>query len=134
MWRSLVWLSTAVIRSFGKESAVRRLAPRFDLAIPCELVSRDDVISGVTEDLSETGLLIRFPNAVGPVPERCVVRLIPGMDVYTITGRVVWQQSRASGLYVGLRCEEPLSRFLITWIDFAKRAASRQHPAPTTAG
>ncbi len=134
MWRSLGLLSTAVIRSFGKERSVRRLAPRFDLAIPCELVSRDDVISGLTEDLSETGLLIRFPNAVGPVAERCVVRLIPGMDVYTIKGRVVWQQSRASGLYVGLRCEERLSRFLITWIDFAKRAASQQRAAPTTAG
>jgi c-di-GMP-binding flagellar brake protein YcgR len=131
MWRSLMWLSTAVVRSFGKERSVRRLAPRFDLAIPCELVSRDHVISGLSEDLSETGLLIRFPDAVGPVAERCVVRLIPGMDVYTIKGRVVWQQSRASGLYVGLRCEEPLSRFLISWIDFAKRAAS-QHPAATT--
>jgi hypothetical protein len=84
--------------------------------------------------MSETGLLIRFPNAVGPVAERCVVRLIPGMDVYTIRGRVVWQQSRASGLYVGLRCEEPLSRFLITWIEFAQHTASHQRAAPTTAG
>jgi hypothetical protein len=79
-------------------------------------------------------LLIRFPNAVGPVAERCVVRLIPGMDVYTIRGRVVWQQSRAGGLYVGLRCEEPLSRFLITWIEFAQQGASHQRAAPTTAG
>jgi cellulose synthase (UDP-forming) len=134
LWRSFVWLSTAVFRSFGKERSVRRLAPRFDLAVPCELVSRDDVISGQTEDMSETGLLIRFPNAVGPVAERCVVRLIPGMDVYTIKGRVVWQQSRTSGLYVGLRCEEPLSRFLITWIEFAQQTASHQRAAPTTAG
>ncbi len=134
LWRSLGLLSTAVIRSFGRERSVRRLAPRFDLAIPCELMSRDDVISGVTEDLSETGLLIRFPNAVGPVAERCVVRLIPGMDVYTIKGRVVWQQSRAGGLYVGFRCEEPLSRFLITWIEFAQQSARHPHAAPTTAG
>lgn len=134
MWRSLLWLSTAVIRSFGKDRSVRRLAPRFDLSVPCELVSRDDVISGRTEDLSETGLLIHFPNAVGPVSERCVVRLIPGMDVYTVKGRVVWQQSRARGLYVGLRCEEPLSRFLITWIEFAQQAAQHPHAAPTTAG
>jgi cellulose synthase (UDP-forming) len=134
LWRSFAWLATAVVRSFGKERSVRRLAPRFDLAVPCEVVSRDDVIGGVTEDMSETGLLIRFPNAVGPVAERCVVRLIPGMDVYTIKGRVVWQQSRASGLYVGLRCEEPLSRFLISWIEFAQQTASHQRAEPTTAG
>jgi hypothetical protein len=118
LWRSLFWLSTAVVRSFGKERPVRRLAPRFNLEIPCEVVSRDDVVSGVTEDMSETGLLIR---------------LIPGMDVYTIRGRVVWQQSRADGLCIGFRCEEPLSRFLISWIEFAQRAASR-HAAQTTMG
>ncbi len=128
MWRSLGWLCAASLQPFAKERPLRRLAPRFTLKIPCEIVSRDEVVSGVTEDMSETGLLIRCPDASRTVAERCVVRLTPGVDLFTVRGRVIWRTARNGELYIGILCEEHLSRFLITWIEFVQSAPNRRRP------
>jgi hypothetical protein len=137
-WPSWVWLCTASIRAFAKERALRRLAPRFTLEVPCEIVSRDHVLSGVTEDMSETGLLIRCPGLTTRLSESCVVRLTPGMDLFTLRGRVVWQRATVGGLVIGVRCEEPLSRFLITWIESVQNGSRRGQPSsfsePTPTG
>lgn len=122
---SLFWLGASVIRAFGRDQSVRRLAPRSPLDIPCEVISRDAVLAGVTEDVSETGLLIRLRDGVDPLPEVCSVRLIPGSDVLTLRGRIVWKVVRGGMLCVGVRLEEPLSRFLISWIEFARKSGPR---------
>ncbi|MBI3607054.1 MAG: glycosyltransferase [Nitrospirae bacterium] len=123
--RSLLWLGTAVFRAFEEDRSFRRLAPRSPLEVPCEVVSRDAVSAGVTEDVSETGLLIRLRERVGALPDVCAVRLIPGSDVLTLRGRIVWKTVWNGTTYLGVRLEEPLSRFLITWIEFAQKSAPR---------
>lgn len=123
--RSLFLLGTSVIRAFERDRSIRRLAPRNPLEMPCEVVSRDAVSAGVTEDVSETGLLIRLREGTGVLPDVCAVRLIPGSDVLTLRGRIVWRSARSGTTYLGVRLEEPLSRFLITWIEFAQKSGPR---------
>lgn len=122
-WRSFLWLGTSLYHAFSRDiQSFRRRAPRSPLEIPCEIVSRDVVLSGATENISESGLLVRLRGATRSVPETCSVRLIPGSDVLTFRGRIVWEAPKGMPVRAGVRLEERVSPFLLSWIEFAKGA------------
>jgi cellulose synthase (UDP-forming) len=58
-WRSFTYLATSSLRTFIKEKALRRCAPRLPKQMMCELISGQRVFKGTTEDLSDTGLSVR---------------------------------------------------------------------------
>ena len=131
--RSFFNIIASPIRTYSMDRALRRMTPRFALGIPCEVVAQDQVILGMTEDMSETGLLVRVTSPAS-IPARCVVRLTPGTDVFTLRCRTVWQKKKWGNLYLGLRCEEPVSRFLISWIDFVQKSATPRESVPDSEG
>lgn len=121
-WRSFVWLGASLFYAFGRPDikSFRRRDPRSPLQIPCEVISRDVVLSGATENISEAGLLVRFRDVSGAVPEACSIRLIPGSDVVTLRGRVVWKAPKGLPVRAGVQLDERVSPFLLSWIEFAK--------------
>lgn len=125
-WRSFFWLGGSLLYAFGRRDikSLRRRDPRSPLQIPCEVISRDVVLSGATENISEAGLLIRLRGMPAAVPEICSVRLIPGSDVVTLRGRVVWKAPKGLPLRAGVQLDERVSPFLLSWIEFAKASHS----------
>lgn len=123
--RSLFWLGTSLIRVFERDRSFRRLGPRRLLEMPCEVVSRDTAWSGMTVDVSERGLLIQLCEGGDGLPDVCAVRLIPGSDVFTLRGRIVSKTVKRGAMYLGVQLEEPLSRFLITWVESTQQAGHR---------
>ncbi|MEW6683741.1 MAG: glycosyltransferase [Nitrospirota bacterium] len=124
-WRSFLWLGTSLFHAFGRDiQSFRRRDPRSPVEIPCEVISRDMVLSGATENISEAGLLIRLRDLTGSVPEVCSVRLIPGSDVLTLRGRIVWKAPKGLPVRAGVQLEERVSPFLLSWIEFAKSSRS----------
>jgi cellulose synthase (UDP-forming) len=120
-WRSLFLLGTSLVHAFGKDiQSLRRRDPRSPLEIPCEVIARDVVLSGATENISQAGLLIRLREGSRTVPEVCSVRLIPGSDVLTFPGRIVWKAPKGMPVRAGVRLDERVSPFLISWMEFAK--------------
>jgi hypothetical protein len=122
-WRSFLLLGSSLVHAFGKDiESFRRRDPRSRLEIPCEVIARDVVISGATENISQAGLLIRLRTGGGAVPDVCSVRLIPGSDVLTFQGRVVWKAPKGMPVRAGVQLDERVSPFLISWMEFARGA------------
>jgi cellulose synthase (UDP-forming) len=120
-WRSFLLLGSSLVHAFGKDiESFRRRDPRSLLEIPCEVISRDGVLSGATENISEAGLLIRLREGSRAVPDACSVRLIPGSDVLTFQGRIVWKAPKGMPVRAGVRLDERVSPFLISWMEFTK--------------
>lgn len=120
-WRSFLLLGSSLVHAFGKDiESLRRRDPRSPLEIPCEVISRDVVLSGATENISQAGLLIRLREGSRTVPEVCSVRLIPGSDVLTFQGRIVWKAPKGMPVRAGVRLDERVSPFLLSWMEFAK--------------
>jgi cellulose synthase (UDP-forming) len=120
-WRSFFLLGTSLVHAFGKDiQSLRRRDPRSQLEIPCEVIARDVVLSGATENISQAGLLIRLQEGSRTVPDVCSVRLIPGSDVLTFQGRIVWKAPKGLPVRAGVRLDERVSPFLISWMEFAK--------------
>jgi hypothetical protein len=120
-WRSFFLLGTSLVHAFGKDiESLRRRDPRSPLEIPCEVIARDVVLTGATENISQAGLLIRLREGSRTVPEVCSVRLIPGSDVLTFQGRIVWKAPKGMPVRAGVRLDERVSPFLISWMEFAK--------------
>jgi hypothetical protein len=78
------------------------------------------VLTGATENISQAGLLIRLREGSRTVPDVCSVRLIPGSDVLTFQGRIVWKAPKGMPVRAGVRLDERVSPFLISWMEFAK--------------
>jgi hypothetical protein len=114
-------LGTSLVHAFGKDiESFRRRDPRSLLEIPCEVISRDGVLSGATENISGAGLLIRLREGSRAVPDVCSIRLIPGSDVLTFQGRIVWKAPKGMPVRAGVRLDERMSPFLISWMEFTK--------------
>ncbi len=92
-----------------RERVNRRSEPRGATGVPCVFVSEDQTVSGVIENVSETGLQVRFSGLTAGLSSLCVVRLIHKSSPFALMCRIMWRRPvrRRRDLLVGLQISDP---------------------------
>lgn len=103
-WASLAYLASTSARAFIKEKILRRLSYRIKRRLRCELMIGDRVWPGITEDISNTGLLVHLKTDEDFTKDVTVLLYQEDRVVFKIRGEIVRRtKSKGPGAIYGIR-------------------------------
>lgn len=105
-WRSLGYIVTAIGRVFMKGRVLRRFSARVPKHLSCGVLVGDLLFRGVTENIGNTGMSIRFLNGTTMPEDKEVLVYLYDLDriVFSIRASVVRQRrDPKSGTLCGVR-------------------------------
>ncbi|HUK56093.1 MAG TPA: glycosyltransferase family 2 protein [Nitrospiria bacterium] len=101
---SFAYLLTSSVRAFIKEKVLRRLSFRVRKRLVCELVTGDRVFKGTTEDISNTGILVRLMTDESVTKDVTVLLYHEDRVVFSIRGEIVRRtEVKGKGTIYGIR-------------------------------
>ena len=99
----------ALPKIFNRETALKRVTPRFDINYSCELVLPDSKLKGRTKNIGLYGLSVELPppesgSNNGEIPKQVLLKVHPeGGLAFSLRGEVTWQVENEEKRFVGIR-------------------------------
>jgi hypothetical protein len=133
--QSLFFLLLASLRAFFKEKILKRLSPRNDVKIPCQIVVEERLYPGTIEDISRNGARVvltpKFLTRVSGLSEMKILRLrmqAGSGEALEIPVQMVWRQEREGQAVLGLQFMDDHQKILPR-LAFPRSAEKRENPS-----